>query len=260
MIEIICKKSGLKFEAADRRTQIHPKILGYIKHENHDIRYQAISLIERGKAEGWHTIEKFEAEIQLALTNPTKQKRPTFNFEGAWVAKITGSSEQYRFTREFLVEVDTEGNNKRFVFEGDGVYECCYACANGDRNRYYYNYSNGISTELTLTQVDELFPALEPDKPVSVEGCIKVEKYLGAFGSKVEHDGSVFVVVRIDSIYYWEDDEGLSGSGDYYGDSCLVYDETKSTSFLRPATEEETKEFKQLRQLQEVTKAHIKTV
>lgn len=160
LIEVVCSRSGLKFEAENRRKKVHPEIAYYTTHKNYDIRYTAIAVIEKGKAEGWGTIEKFEEEIQKAL-NPEPPTRPDYDFEGAWAAVIEGSNEKYRFNRVFLKAVDTEGRFKRYAFADNGIYECCYKSGKGNETRYYYRVENGTKQRIELEEVESLFPVIQ---------------------------------------------------------------------------------------------------
>ncbi len=237
MIEIICSRSGLKFEADSRRKKVHPDISYYTTHKNLDIRYPAIEVIERGKNEGWDTLEKFEEEIEKAL-NPEPKPRPDYDFEGAWVARIAGSDKHYRFNREFLTRVDTEGRFKRFAIAaaGDGIYESCYKSAKGNQTRRYWQVKDGEMVQIELKEVETLFPEIQP---VSISGCICVEKYFPE-NSMVEHEGQLYVVVRVDSIEEWEDEDGIIGTGRHYDHNVyIVWEQQKFTSYLRLATNEE---------------------
>jgi hypothetical protein len=212
MVEIICKRSGLKFEAENRRKSVHPKISWYTTHRDYSIRYPAVAVIERGKQEGWDTLEKFEAEIQKAL-NPEPQPRPEYDFEGAWVAQITGSHSTYRFDRTFLEAIDSEGGFKRYNIKasGDGIYETCYKSAKGNETQHYYRVESGSLTEIELAEVEALFPEDEIAPQVSIEACISTERYLGKAGEIVEHEGKVYEIIRVDesskTVSEWDDFE-----------------------------------------------------
>lgn len=245
MLEIICSRSGLKFEAENRRKKVHPAISYYTCHKNYDIRYPAIAVIERGKTEGWDSIEKFEEEIEKAL-NPEPQPRPDYDFEGAWAAEITGSDKKYRFERTFLTKVDEEGRFKRYsiIAEGDGIYETCYKSAKGNQTRRYWQVKNGELTQISLEEVEILFPEI---KPVSVEGCVKVEKFFPE-NSPVEYEGQIYFVVRVDSVTHWEDEDGVAGTGYNNNDTYTVWEDTVFTSYLRPATSEESAQYEEIKQ------------
>lgn len=240
MVEVICSRSGLKFEAENRRKKVHPEISFYTTHKDWDFRYAAVAVIERGKAEGWDSIEKFKEEIKKAL-NPEPQPRPDYDFEGNWAAKITGSDIKYRFSRNFLTPVDKEGRFKRYnlAAAGDGIYETCYESAKGNKTRRYWRIENGELIDLQLEDVEKLFPEIVLS---SIEGCIKVDKYFPE-GSTVEHEGELYTVVRLDSVEQWEDEDGIAGTGRNYGGTHIVWEETQYTAYLRPATEEEIAEY-----------------
>lgn len=257
MVEIICSRSGLKFEAENRRKKVHPRINFYTSHKDWDLRYKAVAVIERGKAEGWDSFEKFEAEIQKAL-HPDPPPRPHYDFEGAWVARIVGSDRKYRFERDFLTPVDKEGRFKRYnlVAQGDGIYETCYESAKGNKTRRYWRVENGELVQISLEDVETLFPEIPEIVPASVEGCLKVNKHFPE-GTTIEHDGSIYFVVCLDSVDHWEDEDGIGGTGKYYGDSYIVWEKTEYTAYLRPATESEIAEYQARKQAELSKKSAI---
>jgi hypothetical protein len=240
MVEIICARSGLKFEADSRRKKVHPQIAYYTSHKNYDIRYPAIEVIERGKTEGWNTIEKFEDEIQKAL-NPEPTVRPEYDFEGAWVAKITGSDDgQYRFNRLFLNAIDSEGRFKRYKLNGDGIYECCYKSGKGNQTRYYYQVKDGVKEQIDLEIVEKLFPALESTENQSaVEGAIRIESPnpLGNKSDVITHSNQPHTIQHVEFKDLWEDDDGITHQG-HPGQDC-VHSWVTYVYYLKPSTDEE---------------------
>lgn len=232
IIEVTCSRSGLKFEAPNRRTKVHPEISYYTSHKNYDIRYPALVVIERGKKEGWDSLEKFEEEIYKAL-HPEPKPRPDYDFEGAWVAQITGSSEKYRFTRIFLNPVDEDGRFKRFVFGSSGVFETCYKSGKGNETRHYYLIEDEVRKEIEFSQVEEMFPAIETIHEILFNsGCIKVKGNLGAVGQLIKHESSIWEVKRVESQEYWEDDDGITHTS--YPRGGAMFSWTESNTWLFP--------------------------
>jgi hypothetical protein len=237
MIEIICSKSGLKFEAPNKRRKVHPEISWYTNHKDMDLRYKAIAVIERGKSEGWSTLEKFEEEIQKAL-NPEPQPRPDYDFEGDWVARITGNHSKYRFDREFLDAVDSEGRFKRYAIKccENGIYETCYKSGKGNETRRYYRLEGGLLSEIQLEEVEAIFPK-EVAEEVALEDCIVTEGYLGETGGFVELEGQVYTIVWIETysktVSEWDDFE----------DEWRTRKEPVSKNWLRLAEPEQAEQF-----------------
>lgn len=247
MVEIICKRSGLKFEAENHRMKVHPRISFYTTHKNYDIRYPAIAVIERGKEEGWNSIEKFLEEIEKAL-NPEPKPRPEYDFEGAYACRITGFHPKYRFEREFVDPVDKEGRFNRYNLraEPDGIYETAYKSAKQNVTKHYYRLEDGVLTELALSEVEALFPAIDPPAAPDRAGCILVKAWLGAVGSVVQYDfdgtqgrspnPQLWKIVEVEAQPHWEDEDGITGSGHYDGGAAIVAEWNQYKSYLRLAT------------------------
>ena len=247
MKEVICSRSGLRFETENGRLKVHPQISYYTTHKNYDIRYPAIAVIERGKKEGWTTIERFLEEIEKAL-NPEPKPRPEYDFEGAYACRIVGAHPRCRFEREFLDPVDKEGRFKRYNLhaEPDGIYETVYKSAKGNATKHYYRFEAGALTELALSEVEELFPAIDPSATPDRGGCVLVEAWMGALGSIVQYDfdgaqgrspnPQLWKVVEVKTLSGWEDEDGITGSGFYRGNAAIVSEWHEHKSYLRLAT------------------------
>lgn len=166
MHKITCTRSGLTFEAETRRLRVHPKISYYTAHKDTDIRYPAIKVVERGKTEGWESIEVFESEIEKALNPPPKPPTP-YHLECAWVAKITGYHPKFDYDRIFLEEVSTSGRFKRFLLTEPGLYQSCYKSAKGNETRQWWLAESANSYhEIKIDQVIEILGE-KPEKPQS---------------------------------------------------------------------------------------------
>lgn len=251
MEEVICSRSGLRFPKEGRKT-VHPRISYYTSHKNPKTRHVATSVVERGKQEGWDTIERFEQEIEAAL-NPPPPPPVEYDFCGAWVAKIVGSDPKYRFKREFLAAVETDGRRKRFLFpkEGSHFIETCYQSAKGNETRHYYYVVDGIAEEIPLSRLEKEFPVSSQPQGPSIENCTLFEGRIGAEGEIVKLDNHYWVVVRVDAIHHWEDEDGICGTGTYRGSATVVHSYTTQTSYARPATTEEIKTFQSCQQRQQ---------
>lgn len=236
MVEIICKRSGLTFEAENRRKSVHPQISRYTTHNDMDLRYAAISVIERGKAEGWATIEQFIAEIEKG-----EEKEPEIecDWDGAWLALITGSDEKYRFSREFVDAVRVEERGKagskfyrkfyRLVDLADGIYEGCYKSAKGNETRTYWRIESGVVSGIELTEVETLHPEIVPE---IVKPEVNTVTVFGALtrGEIIEKSGQWYQVVAVEATHYNDDGEEVDG-GDY-AEICS----TRHQSTLKPVT------------------------
>lgn len=245
LVKHTCPRSGIEFEVAieDHRDDlVFPKCRYYLSHNNWEVRGPAVRVIESRKWDSW---EELEAAIELEL-NPPPEPEPecAFKFEGDWVARITGASAKYRFSRDFVNRTDwADGKSGRSVYhiKQDGVYETCYKSRKGNESRCYYSVENGVATEISLTDVEALFPVIEEQKPSqpSLEGCSVVEAQLGAEGDTVEYDGQIVVIVKVDRVYNWEDEDGISGTGHQWTDCDILFEWYEFTTYYRPATEEE---------------------
>jgi hypothetical protein len=171
MIQITCKRSGLIFEAENRRRSVHPKISYYTSHSDLEIRYSAIPVIERGKAEGWGTIERFIEEIERASAESEPKDSIECDWDGAWMARLTGSCRLYRFDRTFIDPVREEERGRighRFTRKyyclsqlPDGIYEGCYKSGRGNETRTYWSMASGVRTPMSLAEVEAIYPAIE---------------------------------------------------------------------------------------------------
>ncbi|HEY9657616.1 MAG TPA: hypothetical protein V6C65_04065 [Allocoleopsis sp.] len=85
MVEVICKLSGLKFEAPTKRSQVHPEIAGWKQYANKNGWYmRCLEAIEYGKSKGFQAIEEFEAVLNRAEHNkPLEEKESPVTPEGA---------------------------------------------------------------------------------------------------------------------------------------------------------------------------------
>lgn len=67
MVEVICEKSGLRFESATKRTKNHPQIMGWINDAYKDGWYQqCLNIIKEGREQGWTTMEQFAEALRDA--------------------------------------------------------------------------------------------------------------------------------------------------------------------------------------------------
>ena len=221
MVEITCKRSGLKFEAENRRKSVHPDISRYTTHKDVEVRYSAIAIIDRGKAEGWRTIEEFIAAIEKV-----KEKEPEIecDWDGAWLARITGSSEHYRFDREFVEAVRVEERGKssskfyrkfyRLPGLPDGIYEGCCKSAKGNENRFYWQIKDGAVMAIELVDAEALYPRIE--KPEARSIMVSELLVLGelVLGDLVERSGQWYKVSSVEAEHFNGDGEEVD-SGDH---------------------------------------------
>lgn len=239
MIEIICKRSGLIFEAENRRKSVHPQISRYTTHNDQEIRYAAISVIERGKAEGWNTIEQFIAEIEKPAEAALEIE---CDWDGAWLARITGSHEKYRFDREFVEAVRTEGRGKAgskfyrkfysFSVLPDGVYEGCYKSAKGNETRCYWRVESGAATSIELGDVESAYQAISKPQTKSITLSENFE-----IGEIVERNGQWYKVAAVNSRFFNDDGEEVD-AGDY-AEHCF----TRHSATLAPVSLEQIAEW-----------------
>lgn len=248
LVEVKCARSGIGFSLPieDVRPGLtHPGIRKYTQSNDPDLRGPATSVIDRQE---WGSLEELEAAIELAL-EPEPPYEYTCKFEGAWVARITGAHPTYRFQRKFLDPVDWVDNasgRKFFDLQEDGIYECCYKSRKGNESRYHYRMTGGERQEITLEDIEALFPLTSKEAQPEVAGCQVAEKWLGEVGETVEHQGEdgpeVIVIVKVDSTYHWQDEDGISGTGAHNTDTDIMYDWYEHTTQYRPATPDEVAE------------------
>lgn len=129
MVEVICKLSGLRFEAATKRTQVHPGIAGWKKYANKNGWYaRCLEAIEHGRTKGLQTIEEFDAlleraeqgkplEVQFA---PTELPDPLSMGEALSIAKKRIDAHP-----EFAASIWHKGDR---LYIKKGAVECGYCC------------------------------------------------------------------------------------------------------------------------------------
>jgi hypothetical protein len=62
MVQVICEKTGIEFEAATRRTKNHPTIMSWLEKSNrYDWYSQALETLTSGRKQGYTTIEQYNA-------------------------------------------------------------------------------------------------------------------------------------------------------------------------------------------------------
>lgn len=78
MVEVVCKESGITFEASSKRTQQHPRIAALKQQGNKDGTYREVNdaLMKVKKAGGYTTIDEFMALVEDFM-NGKKQERRT---------------------------------------------------------------------------------------------------------------------------------------------------------------------------------------
>lgn len=232
MVEITCKRSGLIFEAENRRKTVHPEISRYTSHKDMDLRYAAITVIERGKAEGWATIEQFLAAI---AKGEEPEPEVECDWDGAWLAKITGSDTQYRFSREFVAATKSEERGKpgakfyrkyyRLAGLADGIYEGCYKSGKGNETRTYWKIESGVPQAIALAEVEAIYPLIE-----SNPDSIKVVHERFTIRELIEREGQWYEVIAVHANYYNDDGEEV-GEGDH-AEICS----TRHQSTLKPVS------------------------
>jgi hypothetical protein len=235
MVEIICKRSGLLFEAENRRKSVHPGISCYTTHKDLDVRYAAIAVIERGKTEGWSTIEQFVEAIEKGeKESEVEESEVECDWDGAWLARITGSHEQYRFDREFVEAVRVEERGKssskfyrkfyRLAELPDGFYEGCYKSGKGNETRTYWRIESGVVVKIDLSQVELVYPEIykSESKSVSVFESFTV-------GEIVERSGQWYKVAEVLTRHYNEDGQEVDA-----GDTEIC--STRYQSILHPVS------------------------
>jgi hypothetical protein len=260
LYRIICSRSGLEFEAETRRFKVHPQISYYTAHKDADIRYPAIQVIERGKKEGWNSIEKFLEEIKLAL-NPPPAPKVHYHLECAWVAKITGYHEKFEYEREFLKAVETNGRFKRFLLEDPGLYQSCYKSAKGNETRQWWLVADKNSfKEIKVEQALEILGAnpLVAEKLRQQQIRTNAKKivsavYLGAVGQTVKAEGSWVKILALESRTEYEDEDGLI-TDDFPGDTRCVAEYTTYTYWTELVEEEVANRLEQQQQAEQQLK------
>ncbi len=158
MHKIICIRSGLEFEWSTLRKKVHPEISEWTTHKDTDLRAKAAGAIARGKAEGWKTIEEFQAAINNALVPPPppghilslRQASRLGNYAAPWVALITGPSPLYGYDRTFLEAYSTaKGGPWNYALAVDGVYEVCDRNSGGAKRRSWLRVQAGVGSDIS---------------------------------------------------------------------------------------------------------------
>ena len=230
---IICEKSGLKFEAENRRRKTHPEIAFYTQHKDSEFRYFASKIIEQGKINGWDSIEKFKSEINLAWekeqnSSEVEQKEL---YECNYIAQIVSSDSKYRFQREFIT-AESETTRKAGKFGqisnyrqydlsllSDGYYEVNHRSAKGNDSRYYWLVNKGEISQISLEEVEKLFPKIALEQLDTIK---TTALDIPVFNSCFELNGQVYKIVDSQTIDY--DEDGFSS--DSYDYSGFAYSET----------------------------------
>lgn len=293
MIEIICSRSGLTFEAPNRRRKVHPGISVYTSHKDMDYRYAAIAVIERGKAEGWDSLEKFEKEIAIA-TDPeaaTKavqeisdvglckvelKRAKRYPERSPWVARITGTSTKFGFERKFITPVLEQKHLSTFLLE-DGFYEECEFNSKGEKQRRFLCVQNGEKEYLSKQELTERTgwadgliekraqqarekAEAEAKEAEAKQGAIVVkngEIPVTSVNGVVDYNGVPHFVAWRDEKCQWLDEDGITW--DQYPSSVRVEDEWSIyTYWLKPATAEQIEAHYQKQQAEERKQEEIK--
>lgn len=176
MVIVTCSRSGLNFEAPNRRRKVHPEISKWTSHKNWEIRQIAVGAIAQGKSEGWDSLEKFEEEIDKALTPEEPEgaavvvelRQASRKFGGAkpWLAKITGQCPTYGYSRKFLNPYHQEDFGCwKFAPTENGVYQGCNRNSKGDERRFWLQVLDG--KRLDLTEEEAIAIVGEPAKTTS---------------------------------------------------------------------------------------------
>jgi hypothetical protein len=224
----ICKRSGLTFETENSRLQVHPKISYYTAHKDTTVRYPAVAVINSGAAAGWKTWEEFEAAINLALN-------PVFDFEGAWVAKLSGYSEAYEFDRVFLQPVKVNKYSSQFAYPEDGIYQTCCKSRSGKETRRFWLVSSGQKAEITKARVKELLgpqPVQKVTSAPDTTGCLAVEEFLGEVGETVTVGTVTAEIVQVLKKTKYFDEDGITHDQQPYG--VEFYEKDFYLTWVRP--------------------------
>jgi hypothetical protein len=245
MVLVTCKRSGLVFEAENRRKTVHPAISYYTSHKDTGIRYPAIRVIDQGRTEGWTTLEEFDTAIAAVLNpEPEPEVEINYDFEGAWVARIVGFDTKFGYQREFLDAAKQEGRFNCFWFPESGIVETCYKSAKGNDTRYFRLIEGGVEVRiLTQPEVDELLGGRpnpeERAKNLGVERTFETNKSMGQIGQTVKVGEEYFVIVNTSTVTTYHDEDGLAHTGRYPSGVYVVYEEYAITTGVRNATAEE---------------------
>lgn len=230
LVDQICPRSGLVFQVAiedKREGLIHPRIVWYTQHPNYDVRYPAIRVIERGKAEGWNTFEKFKEEIKLLLDPP----KPTSEFPSItlskkdgrkkpYLAQIEGYDRRYTLKRKFISPVATKDNLLTFLLEEPGFYES----KNGNGTIAYWSKEGDSYSEITKEKVLAEFVPYYGDPEIK-----QIEFYSqAAVGTEVIFEGRKWAIVADDSYDFFETqyhEDPWSTQSNYWNDGSHYSDD-----------------------------------
>lgn len=129
MVEIICKLSGLKFEAANRRSSVHPDIAGWKQYANKRNWYgRCMEALEYGKANGLQTIAEFNALLERAEAGkPLKiEAAPDILPDPLSIGQaLTIAKKRIDISPEFSAQIWHKGDR---LYIKKGTIECGYCC------------------------------------------------------------------------------------------------------------------------------------
>lgn len=269
----VCEKSGLRFRA-EGSERTHPEIASYSQHSDWDYRYAALRVIERGKREGWDSIEKFKAEIKAELNpdapeegdaTPTLwvshdcyEKSDEVKVSG-YCAQILGPCDRYGYNRRFLKPVAKQGKRTvGYLLTQDGVYDSKSYSRAGNCDHRWWHVVNGVTTEINREQAEAIAgpPALTETQKLAIARQQEQDERLARRATATEvvegdfpyntdallfdRNGQIWIVVDAIDEYWWEDEDGVRGTGRYFGDGAIVSEWFKRIkTWIRPATAEE---------------------
>ena len=288
MVEVTCKFSKIKFEAATKRTQVHPAIATWKQEANKRGWYSRFfEAIEFGLSKGFDSVNQFEEVLQKASCDEPLETPPpaphclrdTLNFllgesereEGSFLKKLQAINSRhesgYSLVGQFL---DLDSNLKL----EDGIYFDCAATTKSSndvrKGRKAYSYYTLFALEqgqaLILLRfsgrrldecpelkqawqiaqnrglIDQAVQAHHEEQQLEVLKRLATAKFsssksLGASSTVVEREGRSLYVLAVDSVSYYEDDDGVSHTSPPRDGYMLEH--TEYTYYCREATDVE---------------------
>ena len=246
LVKIKCKRSGIEFEVPisdAQKIKVHPLVREALA--NADRYLEIVTIIEKKKWESKEALlaalrDYYNPEInniaegyELSLSD-TGHSAPSFR--KAWVALLKGPDPKYGFAREFLSENKKDGRNRIFSLVEPGFYQAKEYSDVGNPYSYFFKIDeHGNKFEIEEEEIKRLIGWTEPTKnKVDLEACLKFKGLSGcAVGDVVKVNGVSKIIVKVESITRWEDNDGIRGEGEYQGDAGLVYEIHESNYWVR---------------------------
>ena len=102
MVKIICKESGIEFEAATKRTQQHPLVAAIKQQGNENGTYREVNnaLMAVRKAGGYTTIEQYMGKVRDILNGNAAKRQEESEKRAEWARKEEQQRQEAKLKRQ----------------------------------------------------------------------------------------------------------------------------------------------------------------